>query len=54
MIVLNFSAEAHTFGCPTHLRSGRIVLSTHLDRRVGVDGWLDLRGNEGVIVEIDS
>jgi alpha-glucosidase len=54
LIVLNFGHEPTTFDPGGHGALGRIVLSTHLDRDgEKVDGALELRGDEGVILELD-
>jgi alpha-glucosidase len=52
-IALNLSVKAETFELATPLLPGRIVLSTHLDRKdEPVSGIVGLRANEGVIIEV--
>jgi alpha-glucosidase len=49
LVVLNLGHRSQTFA-PVH---GRLALSTHLDRDgEKADGALELRGDEGVIVEL--
>jgi alpha-glucosidase len=53
LVALNLGGQAATLGAGT-LGGGRIALSTHLDRAgERVSGDLALRGDEGVIVELD-
>jgi alpha-glucosidase len=50
-IALNLGAEPVSIASPSAGLSGEILLSTSLDRRgETIDGALDLRGNEGVII----
>ncbi|HEX2728922.1 MAG TPA: alpha-amylase family glycosyl hydrolase [Rubrobacteraceae bacterium] len=50
-VVLNLCHESRVFEGPS--ARGRVVLTTHLDRTGdGVDGALELRADEGAIVEI--
>src|SRR5215471_2492607 len=52
VIALNFSNEQQTLSLP-EMDSGRIVLSTHLDRSEQVDPTaLHLRPNEGCLIEL--
>jgi alpha-glucosidase len=48
-IALNLSGDPKT-----HPVSGRILLSTYMDREGPAEGTLDLRANEGVIIELDA
>jgi alpha-glucosidase len=51
MVVLNLSAQPHTFTSDRVRIRGRVALSTHLDRAdEAVRGAIALRGDEGVIV----
>jgi alpha-glucosidase len=53
LVALNLGGQAATLGASA-LGSGRIVISTHLDRTgEQVRGDLTLRGDEGVIVALD-
>lgn len=53
MVVLNFAGEPATFHRSATPQQGLIALSTHLDReKETVSGVIDLRANEGVIVEL--
>jgi alpha-glucosidase len=55
MIALNMTDEPHAILLQPPLREGRILLSTHLDRaEEGVGDELDLRADEGVIVELQA
>jgi hypothetical protein len=50
-LIHNLGHEPRTFENP--VARGRVALTTHLDRPgEEVDGALELRGDEGVIVEI--
>jgi alpha-glucosidase len=52
LVALNFCHDARRFTLPERL-SGAIALSTHGDRSgERVDGELDLRGDEGVVMEV--
>ncbi len=52
LVALNFSADEQRLSLPD-LGSGRLVISTHLDREGTIDlAALHLRGHEGVIVEL--
>ena len=54
LVVLNFGDQPGQL-TSQRLLVGRIVLSTQLDRDADiVDGELTLRGNEGVVVLLDS
>lgn len=54
VIVLNLGAEPHTVDLAAHDIGGRIVLSTRLDREgETAGGVLALRGDDGVVIEID-
>ena len=49
LVVLNFTAEPSSM----HIEPGEILVSTELDRRgENVSGALELRGNEGLIVQL--
>jgi alpha-glucosidase len=53
LVVLNFSGDPQRYEVPGSNRSGRMRLSTFLDRPDEViDGSISLRGQEGVIVEV--
>jgi alpha-glucosidase len=53
LVVLNFADEPANFHSPTTPQQGTITLSTHLDREKEiVRGAIELRANEGVIVEL--
>ncbi|MFO1153086.1 MAG: alpha-amylase family glycosyl hydrolase [Rhodospirillales bacterium] len=55
LIALNLSDEPHALLLQRPLASGRILISTYLDRdREDVGEELDLRADEGVIVELAS
>jgi alpha-glucosidase len=52
LVALNFTAEPRTLAVPGET-SGRVVLSTHLDREESVSlDALALRGNEGVLIQL--
>ena len=54
LVVLNLGDRPHDFAADGLQIRGRLVLSTHLDRDgEKVDGTPALRGDEGVIVELD-
>ena len=54
LIVLNLGHGPTAFDPGSHGALGRIVLTTHLDRDgEKVDGALALRGDEGVVLELD-
>jgi alpha-glucosidase len=54
LIALNFSSNEQQVHLPK-LGSGRILLSTHLDREESLDlASLRLRGNEGCIIEVEG
>jgi alpha-glucosidase len=54
LIALNFAGEEHNLA-PLPSASGHLLLSTYLDREGAVSlANLHLRGNEGVIVELES
>ena len=46
-VFLNLTSEARTVRCIT----GKVMVSTFLDREDVVDGAVELRGNEGVVLE---
>lgn len=48
-VALNFTSEPRTATLPA---PGQLVISTHLDRRGAVNGTLELRPDEGVIVAL--
>ncbi|HEU4617561.1 MAG TPA: alpha-amylase family glycosyl hydrolase [Gammaproteobacteria bacterium] len=52
VVALNFSAEPQRFTLGS--KRGRILLSTFLDREEACGRTLELRGDEGVIIEIAS
>jgi alpha-glucosidase len=53
MIALNMTDEPQTMLSRRSLGAGRILISTHLDRDMEeVSGELDLRGDEGVVLEV--
>ncbi|HJY26369.1 MAG TPA: DUF3459 domain-containing protein, partial [Actinomycetes bacterium] len=55
LVVLNLGAQPGQLTSQRFPLVGRVVLSTQLDREGDVvDGELTLRGNEGVVVLIDS
>jgi alpha-glucosidase len=55
MIALSMTDEPHAILLERRLRGGRILLSTHLDRgEEPVENELDLRADEGVIVELNA
>jgi alpha-glucosidase len=55
MIALSMTDEPHVILLERRLRGGRILLSTHLDRgEETVENELDLRADEGVIVELNA
>ena len=52
LVALNFSDNEHRLSLPD-LGAGQLAISTHLDREGTIDpAALDLRGHEGVIVEL--
>jgi glycosidase len=54
LIALNFSSEPQKLTLP-EIRSSRIMVSTHLDREEKIESeHLELRGNEGVVVMVES
>jgi alpha-glucosidase len=55
LIVLNFSHNPHAFEFSSRLGQGRVVISTPLDRKdESVDGEIHLRGDEGVVIELNA
>jgi alpha-glucosidase len=51
MVALNLGAEPVSLSSDAIGLEGQILLSTHMDRNAErVDGSLDLRGNEGVVI----
>jgi alpha-glucosidase len=55
VVALNLGAEPVSLASDTPGFDGEILLSTQLDRQgEKVEGTLDLRGNEGVIIGIDA
>ncbi len=55
LVVLNLGAEPAEFRIPEHAGSGRIVICTDIAReREEVPETLEVRGNEGVVVEVTS
>ncbi len=55
LVALNFGADPISLTLEVADFSGKILLSTVLDRRdEEIQGSLDLRGNEGVIIAISS
>lgn len=48
LVALNFTQEPKALSTP----GGEILLSTHLDRYGKVEGMLELRPNEGLIVKL--
>jgi alpha-glucosidase len=50
LVVLNFSADEHSFPMPEGTSHGTVVLSTYLDREDPIEDQVHLRGHEGVIV----
>jgi alpha-glucosidase len=56
LVALNFGEDPYELSLDSLSSTGRVLLSTHLDREAGtplVEG-LGLRGNEGVIVELSG
>lgn len=54
LVVLNFGGDPRTFKAGSSNVRGRVILSTRLDReQEKISGALELRGDEGVIVELD-
>src|SRR5215216_6528740 len=55
LIALNLGAEPSAVTCSLGSISGSLLLSSHLDRAgEAVRGSFDLRGNEGVVIELSS
>jgi len=55
LIALNLAAEPSAVTCSLGPISGSLLLSSHLDRAgEAVRGSFDLRGNEGVVIELSS
>jgi alpha-glucosidase len=55
LIVLNMGSRSQRFELPQPVRQGRIALSTYLDcTDETMHGTIDLRGDEGVIVQLDD
>src|SRR5215216_2433466 len=55
LIALNLGAEPSAVTCSLGPISGSLLLSSHLDRAgEAVRGSFDLRGNEGVVIELSS
>jgi alpha-glucosidase len=53
LIVLNFGSEPATFQSTAVPASGRVAVSTHLDREAEpFDGQVDLRADEGLVIEL--
>jgi alpha-glucosidase len=53
LVVLNVSAEPHTYDL-TRIGSGRVLLSTHLDRgEDALSHQVALRSHEGLIIALD-
>jgi alpha-glucosidase len=53
LIILNLGSEPAVFQNPAAARRGAVALSTHLDReQEAYDGRIELRGDEGVVIEI--
>ncbi len=51
MVALNLGAEPISLSSDAIGLDGEILLSTHMDRNAErIDGSLDLRGNEGVVI----
>jgi alpha-glucosidase len=54
IVALNLGSEVLAFDVPGALH-GKIVLSTHLDREgEAVEGRLELRGDEGVVIRMNE
>jgi alpha-glucosidase len=53
VIVLNMGGNPCRLALPDDVAAGRILLSSWLDREDRVAGTLDLRANEGVVLEVD-
>ena len=54
-VALNFGTQSHMLRIANVDWRGRILLSTHLDRRsVATNGELTLRGAEGIVLEPES
>jgi alpha-glucosidase len=54
LVVLNLGTEARTFELGDAPRTGKVVLSTYLDRKEERSrGTLEIRGDEGLIVELE-
>jgi alpha-glucosidase len=49
-VLLNFTAETKWPECA----DGRIVASSGLNKHGGVQGWVELLGNEGLVIDISS
>jgi alpha-glucosidase len=55
LVALNFGADPYELSLDSISSSGRVLLSTHLDRDTGaVISGLGLRGDEGVIAELSG
>jgi alpha-glucosidase len=55
LVVLNLGAEAAEFGMPEGAGRGKIVVCTAAGREGEyVAGTLEVRGNEGIVVEVES
>ena len=53
LVVLNVSSDAATFQSPVVGVSGRVAVSTHLDREAEpFTGQIDLRADEGLLIEL--
>jgi alpha-glucosidase len=53
LIILNFGSDAALFQNAAGPQRGRIALSSYLDREAeSFDGHIELRGDEGVVIEL--
>jgi alpha-glucosidase len=53
LVALNFGQDPHELSLDCLSGTGRVLLSTHLDREAGASiGSIGLRANEGVVVEL--
>jgi alpha-glucosidase len=53
LIALNMGHERNVTELADGYRAGTLILSSHLDREAErIDAWLELRADEGVIIDI--
>ncbi|GAB3196540.1 alpha-glucosidase [Pontibacter aydingkolensis] len=55
LIILNLSSKACTFDTPHNSYSGKIILSTHQNRKEqGLQKSIEIQGDEGLIVKLEN